>query len=159
MDARSSLGFIESVWDQSITPQLIEYIRIPNESPAFDPKWREHGHMHRAVALIADWCKSQPIDGLVVEVIEHEGRTPIIWAEVPGQGPRAAETVLLYGHLDKQPEMTGWAEGLGALDARAAGRSPLRARRRRRWLRRVRVAHGRRCAAPARRASTRAWSC
>jgi acetylornithine deacetylase/succinyl-diaminopimelate desuccinylase-like protein len=113
MDARSSLGFIESVWDQSITPQLIEYIRIPNESPAFDPKWREHGHMHRAVALIADWCKSQPIDGLVVEVIEHEGRTPIIWAEVPGQGPRAAETVLLYGHLDKQPEMTGWAEGLG----------------------------------------------
>lgn len=113
MDARSSLGFIESIWDQSIIERLIEYIRIPNKSPAFDPKWREHGHMHRAVALIADWCRQQPIDGLVVEVIEHEGRTPIIWAEVPGRGPRADETVLLYGHLDKQPEMTGWAEGLG----------------------------------------------
>jgi acetylornithine deacetylase/succinyl-diaminopimelate desuccinylase-like protein len=113
MAASNDLAFIESVWDQSITPRLIEYIRIPNKSPAFDPKWREHGHMHRAVELIADWCKRQPIEGLVVEVIEHAGRTPIIWAEVPGAGPRAEETVLLYGHLDKQPEMTGWAEGLG----------------------------------------------
>jgi acetylornithine deacetylase/succinyl-diaminopimelate desuccinylase-like protein len=108
-----SQRFVESVWDQSIVERLIEYIRIPNKSPAFDPSWREHGHMHRAVALIADWCKSQPIEGLVVEVIEHPGRTPIIWAEVPGAGSRAADTVLLYGHLDKQPEMTGWAEGLG----------------------------------------------
>jgi acetylornithine deacetylase/succinyl-diaminopimelate desuccinylase-like protein len=108
-----SQRFVESVWDQSIVERLIEYIRIPNESPAFDPNWREHGHMHRAVALIADWCRSQPIEGLVVEVIEHPGRTPIIWAEVPGAGSRANETVLLYGHLDKQPMMTGWAEGLG----------------------------------------------
>jgi acetylornithine deacetylase/succinyl-diaminopimelate desuccinylase-like protein len=113
MDAMASLGFVESVWDQSIVERLIEYIRIPNKSPAFDAKWREHGHMHRAVQLIADWCKRQPIEGLTVEVIEHPGRTPIIWAEVPGAGPRAGETVLLYGHLDKQPEMTGWAEGLG----------------------------------------------
>jgi acetylornithine deacetylase/succinyl-diaminopimelate desuccinylase-like protein len=26
---------------------------------------------------------------------------------------QAGDTVLLYGHLDKQPEMTGWREGLG----------------------------------------------
>ena len=113
MDGSVDLGFVESVWDQSIIPRLIEYIRIPNKSPAFDPDWRANGHMHRAVALIADWCKQQPIEGLVVEVIEHPGRTPVIWAEVPGAGPRANETVLLYGHLDKQPEMTGWADGLG----------------------------------------------
>ena len=113
MDGSVDLGFVESVWDQSIVPELIEYIRIPNKSPAFDPDWRANGHMHRAVALIAGWCRKQPIDGLSVEVIEHPGRTPIIWAEVPGAGPRTSETVLLYGHLDKQPEMTGWAEGLG----------------------------------------------
>jgi acetylornithine deacetylase/succinyl-diaminopimelate desuccinylase-like protein len=113
MNAPASLKFVESVWDESIVGTLVEYIKIPNKSPAFDPKWREHGHMHRAVALIADWCKRQPIAGLSVEVIEHANRTPIIWAEVPGAGPRADETVLLYGHLDKQPEMTGWAEGLG----------------------------------------------
>jgi acetylornithine deacetylase/succinyl-diaminopimelate desuccinylase-like protein len=113
MSVHVDLGFIETVWEQSILEPLTEYISIPNKSPAFDPDWREHGHMHRAVALIAGWCRQQPIEGLVVEVIEHPGRTPIIWAEVPGAGPRASETVLLYGHLDKQPEMTGWSEGLG----------------------------------------------
>jgi len=113
MSAHVNLGFVESVWDQSIVSTLVEYIRIPNKSPAFDAEWREHGHMHRAVALIAEWCRRQPIEGLALEVIEHPGRTPIIWAEIPGAGPRAGETVLLYGHLDKQPEMTGWAEGLG----------------------------------------------
>jgi acetylornithine deacetylase/succinyl-diaminopimelate desuccinylase-like protein len=113
MNARADLAFVESIWDQSIVPALIEYIRIPNKSPAFDPEWRAHGHMHQAVALISDWCKRQPVAGLQLEVIEHPNRTPLIWAEVPGVGPRANETVLLYGHLDKQPEMTGWAEGLG----------------------------------------------
>jgi acetylornithine deacetylase/succinyl-diaminopimelate desuccinylase-like protein len=113
MNARADLGFVESVWDRSIVPALTEYIRIPNKSPAFDPEWRAHGHMQRAVKLIADWCRSQAITGLTLEVIEHPNRTPIIWAEVPGQGPRANETVLLYGHLDKQPEMAGWADGLG----------------------------------------------
>ena len=38
------------------------------------------------------------------------GRTPLIFIEIPGEGD---EPVLLYGHLDKQPEFTGWAEGLG----------------------------------------------
>ena len=113
MSQHVDLAYVESVWEQSILETLTEYIAIPNKSPAFDPAWREHGHMHRAVALIAGWCKRQPIEGLVVEVIEHPGRTPIIWAEVPGAGPRKDETVLLYGHLDKQPEMTGWSEGLG----------------------------------------------
>ena len=88
MSEHVSLGFVESVWDQSIVSTLVEYIRIPNKSPAFDAAWREHGHMHRAVALIAEWCRRQPIEGLVVEVIEHPGRTPIIWAEIPGAGPR-----------------------------------------------------------------------
>jgi acetylornithine deacetylase/succinyl-diaminopimelate desuccinylase-like protein len=113
MNAPASLEFVESVWDESIVDTLIEYIKIPNKSPAFDPQWREHGHMHRAVELIAAWCKRQAIEGSSIEVIEHPHRTPVIWAEVPGAGPRANETVLLYGHLDKQPEMTGWAEGLG----------------------------------------------
>ncbi len=42
------------------------------------------------------------------------GCTPLIVAEVPATDPALAErTILLYGHLDKQPEMTGWREGLG----------------------------------------------
>src|SRR6185503_3322026 len=81
-----------------------------NKSPAFDQKWREHGHMERAVALIEAWCRKQPIPGLTVEVIRLGDRTPVILMEVPGNG--GPDTVLLYGHLDKQPEMTGWRHGL-----------------------------------------------
>lgn len=103
-------SFVESRWDDDIVPQLVDYIRIPNKSPAFDPDWAEHGYMEQAVELIEGWCRREPIEGLTVEVVRLEGRTPLIYMEVPGQSDH---TVLLYGHLDKQPEMTGWREGLG----------------------------------------------
>lgn len=99
----------DRIWEEEIVPALFEYIRIPNKSQAFDPAWREHGHMERAAVLIEAWCRKQPIEGLTVEVVRHPDRTPVILMEVPGQG---ADTVLLYGHLDKQPEMVGWREGL-----------------------------------------------
>jgi acetylornithine deacetylase/succinyl-diaminopimelate desuccinylase-like protein len=102
--------FIEQTWDESIVPNLIDYIRIPNKSPTFDPDWVEHGYMEEAVELIRVWCAEQPIEGLTVEVVRLEGRTPLIYMEIPGASDH---TVLLYGHLDKQPEMTGWRDGLG----------------------------------------------
>ncbi|MBW2242013.1 MAG: M20 family metallopeptidase [Deltaproteobacteria bacterium] len=103
-------GWVEDLWEASILPALESYIRIPNKSPLFDPAWREHGHMDRAVAEVAAWCRSRNIPGLVVEVIEDPDRTPLLYIEVPGQSD---DTVLLYGHLDKQPEMVGWEDGLG----------------------------------------------
>jgi len=110
MEPRKILSFVDGVWEQDIVPQLVDYIRIPNKSPAFDKEWHAAGHMQRAVDLIAGWCKAQPIEGLTVEVLQLEGRTPLIYMEIPGEGD---DCVLLYGHLDKQPEMTGWFEGLG----------------------------------------------
>ncbi len=104
-----ALAFAERVWEAEIVPAISEYILIPNKSQAFDPAWREHGHMERAVALIEAWCRAQPIPGLKVEVVRIEDRAPVILMEIPGKGE---DTVLLYGHLDKQPEMTGWREGL-----------------------------------------------
>ena len=114
MKPRKIRSFVDSAWEQDIVPQLVDYIRIPNKSPAFDRDWQRAGHMKRAVDLIAGWCRSQPIEGLTVEVVELDDRTPLIYMEVPASGPETGEdTVLLYGHLDKQPEMTGWFEGLG----------------------------------------------
>jgi acetylornithine deacetylase/succinyl-diaminopimelate desuccinylase-like protein len=110
MDSQAAQKFVDDAWERSIVPQLVDYIRIPNKSPAFDKDWAAAGHMHKAVKLISDWCKAQPIEGLTVEVHELPGRTPLIFMEIPGEGP---DTVMLYGHLDKQPEMTGWLEGLG----------------------------------------------
>ncbi len=114
METRKIRSFVDAAWEQDIVPQLVDYIRIPNKSPAFDPDWAAAGHMQRAVDLIAGWCRDQPIEGLRVEVVTLEGRTPLIYMEVPATGSSAGDdTVLLYGHLDKQPEMTGWFDGLG----------------------------------------------
>jgi acetylornithine deacetylase/succinyl-diaminopimelate desuccinylase-like protein len=113
-DAARADRFVSAKWDDDIVQRLVEYIRIPNKSPMFDADWVAHGHMDAAVALMEGWAKAQPIDGLVVEVVRLEGRTPLIYLEVPANGPSVGDDcVLLYGHLDKQPEMTGWDEGLG----------------------------------------------
>ena len=110
MDNAVATELIESTWDTSITPSLIDYIRIPNKSPAFDPDWKKNGYMDEAVTLISDWCRANAIDDMALEVIQLEGRTPLIYIDVPGVGE---DCVVLYGHLDKQPEMVGWHEGLG----------------------------------------------
>ena len=93
-------------------PALVEYIRIPNKSPMFDAQWREHGHMDRAVTLVESWVGKHAPPGLTVEVLRLEGRTPLIYMELPATDG-SSDTVLLYGHLDKQPEMVGWDAGLG----------------------------------------------
>ena len=112
MDQTRLKHFVARRWDEEIVPTLVEYIRIPNKSPAFDPDWAAHGHMDKAVALYEAWAKKRlaELPGATLEVVRLEGRTPLIFIEVPGSGD---DTVLLYGHLDKQPEMAGWAEGTG----------------------------------------------
>jgi acetylornithine deacetylase/succinyl-diaminopimelate desuccinylase-like protein len=110
LDARATLDVVQRVWHDTIVPTLVEYVRIPAKSPAFDAQWREHGHLDRAVALVRGWCEKRAIEGLTVDVAQLPGRTPVIVMDVPGS---IDDTVLLYGHCDKQPEMVGWADGLG----------------------------------------------
>src|SRR5262249_1772855 len=108
--------FVDQVWGDAIVPTLVDYIRIPNKSPAFDPDWAAHGHMEAAVAMFERWARERiaGLPGATLEVVRLPGRTPLILIEVPASGPAASsDTVLLYGHLDKQPEMVGWAEGYG----------------------------------------------
>jgi acetylornithine deacetylase/succinyl-diaminopimelate desuccinylase-like protein len=109
MDIQRAQRTTTEAFRDSIVPKLCEYIRIPNKSPLFDADWESHGHMLRAAELMAGWCRAQAVAGLEVEILREPGRTPLLFCEIPGQGP---DTVLLYGHLDKQPEFTGWAQGL-----------------------------------------------
>ncbi len=107
---------VSKLWDDEIVPQLIEYIRIPNKSPLFDPQWKEHGYMDAAVELLANWARGKlgALSDATLEIVELPGRTPLIYVDIPAaNGGSQDDCVLLYGHLDKQPEMTGWAEGLG----------------------------------------------
>jgi acetylornithine deacetylase/succinyl-diaminopimelate desuccinylase-like protein len=106
IDRDRTRAFVQRAWDDDIVPALTDYIRIPAKSPMYDAEWAQHGHIERAVVLITEWARRRKIEGLKIEVVRLEGRTPVILMEVPGAG---GETVLLYGHCDKQPEMVGWA--------------------------------------------------
>ena len=114
IDSARAQRFVSSKWDDEIVPQLVEYIRIPNKSPMFDADWVEHGYMEDAVRLMEGWARAQDVPGMQIEVIRLEGRTPLIFIDIPAaNGGNADDCVLLYGHLDKQPEMTGWDDDLG----------------------------------------------
>ena len=110
MDFSHLHHFVTSAWRDSILDRLQEYVRIPNKSPAFDPDWERHGYMDQAIELMAQWCRAQPVPGMRIEVRRLPGVTPLLLIDVPGELPGC---VLLYGHLDKQPEFTGWLPGLG----------------------------------------------
>lgn len=109
MDNKKAAEFVNNMWDDSIIPEIAEYIKVPNKSPHFDPDWEAHGHMETAVEMLEAWCKTQPIKDMTIEVVRIEGRTPLLFIDIPGQSD---EVVLLYGHYDKQPEFSGWDEDL-----------------------------------------------
>ncbi len=111
MDVSRALASIDKQWQDTIVERLQAYVRIPAKSPMFDPDWERNGYIDSATNLIAEWCRQQPIAGMRVEVRKLPGLTPIVLVDVPGELPGA---VLLYGHLDKQPEFTGWLPGLSA---------------------------------------------
>ncbi len=109
MDNRKTAQFVNAMWDDSIIPEIAEYIKIPNKSPHFDPDWEKHGHMETAVQMLEAWCKTQPIKDMTIEIVRIEGRTPLLFIDIPGQSD---DVVLLYGHYDKQPEFSGWDDDL-----------------------------------------------
>ena len=115
MDFEKTSSFMERIWDDEIIPTLTDYIRIPNKSPAFDADWEKHGHMEKVVTMFSAWAKAKlaAFPGAALEVVRLKGRTPLIFIEIPGA---TGATILMYGHLDKQPEMAGWDEDHGPWD-------------------------------------------
>jgi len=109
MDTQRLTRYVNTAWDESIVPALCDYIRIPNKSVNFDPQWEQHGYMDQAAELMRKWCEANALPGMKIEVMRLPGRTPLLCIEVPGS---IDDTVLMYGHMDKQPEFTGWLEGL-----------------------------------------------
>jgi acetylornithine deacetylase/succinyl-diaminopimelate desuccinylase-like protein len=110
MNTPAMRRYIERVWTEAVLPELIEYVRIPNKSPTFDREWQANGHMERAIMRFASWARAQAPEGATIEIQRLEKRTPLLLIDLPG---KSDDCILLYGHLDKQPEMMGWREGLG----------------------------------------------
>ena len=113
LDSAAALDRISGVWDASIVPQLTDYIRIPAKSPMFEPGWEGAGLLDTVVRNAADWVLAQQVAGLTAEVVRLPGRTPVLFFEIAATRPTSPQTVLMYGHLDKQPEFSGWRADLG----------------------------------------------
>ncbi len=101
--------FCDNQWQEVILTSLCDYIKIPNKSPDFDPLWQEHGYMDLAMAHLVRWCTDNAPPNSCVEVVQIPNRTPLLFIEIAGTGDAP---IVLYGHMDKQPEMMGWDEGL-----------------------------------------------
>jgi acetylornithine deacetylase/succinyl-diaminopimelate desuccinylase-like protein len=116
LESAQLLTDVSRSWDDDIVHRLHDYVEVPAKSPSFDPQWAQHGWLHRVLHDAADWVRAQRVPGLQLDIIELPGRTPVLFFEVPAT--RAAsqgsqQTVLMYGHLDKQPEFNGWRSDLG----------------------------------------------
>jgi acetylornithine deacetylase/succinyl-diaminopimelate desuccinylase-like protein len=114
MDRAAAGTAVHELWDTTITESLSELVRIPAVSAAFDPDWAAGGHLDAAIAHVADWISGRGLSGAAVEVVRLPGRCPLVYVDVPASGYQGADTVLAYGHLDKQPPVADWSEGLGA---------------------------------------------
>jgi acetylornithine deacetylase/succinyl-diaminopimelate desuccinylase-like protein len=123
LNAAQALGQVSRAWDEDIVGRLSDYIAIPAKSPMFDADWAQNGFIDAVVRNAAMWVEAQKVQGLTLEIIRLEGRTPVLFFEVlPSSGAlgldstqaTSTKSVLMYGHLDKQPEFTGWRHDLGA---------------------------------------------
>ena len=122
LNATQALTQVSQQWDSDIVRQITDYIAIPAKSPMFDPDWAKHGYIDTVMRNAADWVRAQKVEGLTLEIISLPGRTPVLFFEVPASKGKttgadvrtsSGQTVLMYGHLDKQPEFTGWRSDLG----------------------------------------------
>ncbi len=110
MNSENLKKHIHDFWDSEIVPTLVDYIKIPNKSPSFDPDWEKHGHMDKVLNLAANWTeKNKPIGSEMI-IKKSPSRTPLLLLDIPGT---KKGNILMYGHLDKQPEMEGWNDDLG----------------------------------------------
>ena len=118
LNAAQALSQVSTQWDGDIVRQISDYIAIPAKSPGFDADWKAHGYIDTVMRNAAAWVEAQKVEGLTLEVIRLDGRTPVLFFEIPATRADSTQTVLMYGHLDKQPEFTGWRSDLGPWTAK-----------------------------------------
>ena len=115
MESTALFSTVNRLWDDAVLPSLSEFIAIPAVSPAFDPDWAANGHLAAAVAHVKSWIADRDLPGVELDVVQLPERTPLLLVDIPAMpGHEHAGTALLYGHLDKQPPVDDWADGLDA---------------------------------------------
>ena len=118
VESRTVRDTVRGLWDSEILPSLRELVTIPALSPNFDADWAESGHLDTAIEHLKGWLAARDLPGAELEVLRLDGeqgpRSPVLMLDVPATADAAErDTVLLYGHLDKQPPVDNWSAGLG----------------------------------------------
>ena len=107
----STSEFIHEHWDSWFIKGLSDFISVPNLTPMVDAEYLTNGNIEKAIATVDEYVNKLQIQGLTRHIVQPEGFPPLVVYVIDGQG---SETNLrLYGHLDKQPWMEPWDEGLG----------------------------------------------
>ncbi|OZM72798.1 peptidase M20 [Amycolatopsis antarctica] len=114
VEQKTASDTVRRLWADEIVPNLSGLVEIPALSPAFDADWQAAGHLDAAIEHVRGWLAGRELPGASVDVVRLDGRSPVLLLDVPAsEGAEDRGTVLLYGHLDKQPPVGGWSEGLG----------------------------------------------
>jgi len=107
--------WIKEQIDKTLIPTLQDYVRIPNQSRAFDPDWQTDGMNLKVCEFAKKFAEAQQLENFTVEIIQEEGRTPCVLAILNDSSD--SSNILMYGHLDKQPPLTDqWSPGLHPYD-------------------------------------------
>ena len=110
MDTKSLKKYVEKQFTLNVLPNLMNFIRIPNLSPLFDPNWNTNGLLLKAANLIVSYAKSLNIKNAEINLLQDSPYTPLIFIDIPASRQNDERTVLFYAHYDKQPYGTGWDE-------------------------------------------------
>src|SRR3954453_7857599 len=94
-EASALASFADRTWDEAIVPALTDYIAVPAKSPMFDADWQRHGYIERVIRDAAAWVEGCKVAGLRLEVVRLEGRTPVIFFEVPATKAGSTDTICL----------------------------------------------------------------
>lgn len=103
---------IENFFREHVMETFSQYMSIPCVSPAFDSQWHDNGYIEAAITLYENFARRYAPKDAHVFVQRIDNKTPLLVIDVPARNYSEHDCVLMYGHLDKQPQMTGWQEGL-----------------------------------------------
>jgi acetylornithine deacetylase/succinyl-diaminopimelate desuccinylase-like protein len=84
-------------------------VRIPSLNPNYDPEWRKNGALLKQCEHMAAFASSKELKGCSIHPLRDGDRTPFLIIVIEAsEGNTTTNSVLMYGHMDKQPFGEGW---------------------------------------------------
>eukprot|EP01083_Nonionella_stella_P046907 125601_1 len=112
MDSKSTFcasveKFVANEWETNALPALEDFVRIPNTSPEFNGSPAD---ALKAAQFMKAYVDKQEMAGCTADLRTCGDKTPMLVITIDGTDG-SNDTVLSYGHMDKQPGLGGWSVG------------------------------------------------